>query len=75
MMYLTSPSSSNFARVAASRGVDARTQIPFLPLSATEVSPEAPERTTAVERPPTGNKLKRENGLFEVSASDLQALY
>ena len=49
----TGPSSSSFAFVASSSGVEARTQ----------TSP--PRRRTAVERPPTGKRLKRENGLRE----------
>lgn len=65
MMYFTSPSSSSFARVGPSRGVEASTQTSFFAAGVVFIDepPPVPESTTAVERPPTGTRLNRENGL------------
>lgn len=71
-MYFTSPSSSSFALVGPSSAVEAMTQTSFFlsdepPVDvvpgACSMSSSVPERTTAVERPPTGRKLSREKGL------------
>lgn len=71
MMYFTSPSSSSFARVGPSSGVEASTQTAFFVANVApgDEFPPDPESTTAVERPPTGTRLNRENGLATCSRS------